>query len=236
MYYWNQDNFEGLEGIANQAVALPHLENFSRYCILRSNGLRKDALSALKAFLNGATSLSFDERRKIVVWLLETQLRAPRVHQLLPHPVTRELIEPTLVEWIRLFPMEASAHRWRGYVSRNIDALKRAVEIDAGDSIARGLLISQLISEVDFATHHLAEGSFIGEVTEAMATLEDIRHLLTELPAGTKRTELESCFNEQHQLVHDWVEYKSNPIGSFQEWCLLRQRPYHWPSIVYYNK
>jgi hypothetical protein len=43
MYYWNQDNFEGLNDIAEEFSKKQGYEHFSRYCLLREKGLKKSA-------------------------------------------------------------------------------------------------------------------------------------------------------------------------------------------------
>jgi hypothetical protein len=139
--YWNQQNFEGLSTIADQAMGRAHLKTFGVYCQLRSSGLRKKALDALRTFLSAARALAFDERKEIVSWLLETQLCAPAVNQLLPQPLIVELIEPTLSEWVLSFPTDGAAHRWCGYVAQDANSLKRAIAIDETDSVARWLLL-----------------------------------------------------------------------------------------------
>ena len=59
MWYWNKANFEGLEAIAAEAAGLPDMADFGRYCVLRSSGLRKQALAALQAFVAHAEPLAF---------------------------------------------------------------------------------------------------------------------------------------------------------------------------------
>lgn len=236
MYYWNQQNFEGLASIAGQAMELPHLKEFGVYCQFRTSGLRKQALSALRTFLAHATSLAFDERKGIVSWLLETRLRAPEVHQLLPQPLMAELIEPTLIEWVRLFPKDGIAHRWQGYIARDADALRTAVTIDDQDAVARWLLILHVMRGVDFAMHHLVESLFIGLETDTLAELDEIDHHLAMLPQGALRENLEIRFREQRQLLSQWIEYKAAPQGGFPEWCVQNGQSYQWPSIVYYSK
>jgi len=234
--YWNQQNFEGLATIAGQAMGRPHLKEFGVYCQLRSSGLRKKALNSLRTFLSAARSLTFDERKEIVCWLLETQLRAPNVHQLLPQPLIAELIEPTLSEWVLSFPGDGAAHRWCGYISHDANALQKAIAIDETDSVARWLLIAQVMKNVDFATHHLVESLFVGREADVLTDLGELAHHLAMLPQGSLREGLESRFRDQRQLVDDWIEYKAAPQGSFPEWCVQNGRMYQWPSIVYYSK
>jgi hypothetical protein len=235
MHYWNRDNFEGLSAIADEAMQLSHLEGFASYCRLRSNGLRKQAFDALRTFLNAVKPLPFDGRKAISSWLLETRLRSPDVHQLLPQPLVAELIQPTLVEWEKLLPNDSAAFRWRGYLDRDADALQRAIAIDENDVIARELLIAHLMGNVDFATHHLVESVLLASEADVNGDLNDIARHVMLLPPGARREAFRTDYLDQRQLVDDWLEYKTAPQGSFPEWCQRRKRDRQWPTIVYYE-
>ena len=62
-HYWNQENFEGLASIAEEAMTHPHLRLFADYCQLKSKGLRKPAAAALAEFIRHASTLDFPARR-----------------------------------------------------------------------------------------------------------------------------------------------------------------------------
>ena len=73
MYYWNKDNFEGLEAIARSLQESTDVKDFSDYCRLRAEGLRKQAFEALSRFLLQALNWEFEKRRDFVDWLLAAQ-------------------------------------------------------------------------------------------------------------------------------------------------------------------
>lgn len=236
MWYWNKTNFEGLEEIAAEASKLPHLGDFARYCQLRASGLRKQAMLALRAFLTHTSSLTFGDKREIVRWLLEAHWRAPGIHQLLPYPAVKELIEPTLTQWIKSHPEDGAAHRLAGCFLGDEKALLKAIEIDESDSVARLSLASRMMRRIEYATHHLSESIFLGDESEAINALDEIQGHLNKLPEGERRDSFQSEVSEERQLVLDWVQYKTNPTGSFPQWCADHGKLYRWPSIVYYSK
>lgn len=234
MHYWNRDNFEGLDAISEEAVTASIPRSFALYCKLRSSGLRGKALDALRGFLAETQSASLEERKRISWWLLETQFRSPHVHQLLPHPVLKNLIEPTVEEWLANCPGDAAAHRWHGYVFRTRDSLRIALQIDPEDWLARILLATKLLASAEFSTHHLVESQFLGDEAETALELEEVADHIAQLPDSSHLRDLQTRFIDQHELLDDWFKYKANPLGTFPEWCAERKKTHGWSSIVYY--
>ena len=127
MYYWNQDNFEGLEDIARSLRDSADVKDFSDYCRLRAEGLRKQAFGALTRFLSQALNWEFEKRRNFVDWLLTFQYNNPQIHQLIPQPLMKKLVEPTLIEWTQYQLDSPIPHRWRGVFFREFEELERAI-------------------------------------------------------------------------------------------------------------
>ena len=182
-HYWNQENFEGLASIAEEAMTHPHLRLFADYCQLKSKGLRKPAAAALAEFIRHASTLDFPARQAIVDWLLDAQRRAPKVHQLIPHPLAKQLVEPALAQWTGDFPEDATGHRWSGYFLGDREALRTAVQLEAGDHFARICLVQQLLGMVDHATHHLPEGELLYVDELVLACLAEAEAHLQHLVA-----------------------------------------------------
>ena len=85
MWYWNQDNFEGLAQIAAYAAETQHLTGFAQYCHARVQGLRRQAFLALESFIEEVLGWPEDEQRRFVDWICRTQIGSPRIHHLIPH-------------------------------------------------------------------------------------------------------------------------------------------------------
>ena len=233
--YWNQENFEGLEAISQQARTRAHLELFADYCQLKAKGLRKAAATKLAEFTGNATALAFPARQAIVDWLLNTQRCAPQVHQLIPHPLAKQLVEPTLAQWTRDFPEDAAGHRWSGYFLSDRDALRTAVRLDACDHFARTCLIQQLLKMVDHATHHLPEGELLYVDELVLACLAEAEIHLQHLVELPDHTELSAWHAQQHAMVSDYLQYRKDPQGSFADWCEQRQRRHPWVATYSYG-
>ena len=65
MYYWNQQSFEGLKSIGNKDLPIQGYEAFGRYCLLKEQGLNKQAVAAVKEFVASAKEKSIETQRKI---------------------------------------------------------------------------------------------------------------------------------------------------------------------------
>lgn len=235
--YWNQDNFEGLEAIAAQADGLPHLQAFARYCRLKASGLRKPAHVALDEFLAEAATLDFAVRKQLVEWLLDSQRRAPKVHQLIPQPLARRLIEPVLAEWLRDHPHDAAGHRWWGILHNDRAALRAAVVLDANEVLARIHLLRNLIDCVAFATHHLPEGGLVYETAFVNQCLGEATQLLAQLPAGEERHAHAMALAQQQMLVDDFLDWSRQPEGiGFEQWCERRQRQHTWGVLYSFDR
>ena len=236
MYYWNKDNFEGLEAIALSLQESTDVKEFSDYCRLRAEGLRKQAFEALTRFLFQALNWEFEKRRDFVNWLLTAQYNNPKVHQLIPHPLMKKLLEPTLNEWVQYQPESPIPHRWRGVYFRELEELERALALDATDLVARSFAASRLLKDVEYDTHHLSDGIFLGSEEEAESLLEEAFAHIQGLPESENRSSLETSYERLRHLLDDWLEYKEAPQGTFPEWCKSRGRQHFWWKVVYYKK
>jgi hypothetical protein len=103
--------------------------------------------------------------------------------------------------------------------------------MNPNDDQIRAMIAAQLIKFVDYATHHLVEGLFIGDEAEAEAALVEAAAVLKEVsdPSSVQPLSLSA-------LLADWLEYRDAPQGSFPEWCHRRNRTHRWWSIVYYDQ
>jgi len=148
------------------------------YLPLRERGLRKDAFRHLGRFITAARNWSFARRCDLVNRLMHIQRERPSVRDMIPTPLLRELIVPTLDEWTAHEPANPVPWRWRG----GTDDLRHAVALDPNEWIARAELASRLLGEVGYAVHELPHG-YIGSPFEDTKKLDEVESLLAGLPA-----------------------------------------------------
>jgi len=68
---------------------------------------------------------------------------------------------------------------------------------------------------------------------KAICQMEEQIPILTD---DQGREGIISRLKEQKQLLADWLEFKTDPDGTFPMWCAKMGRQYQWPSIVYYTR
>ncbi|KAF1719712.1 hypothetical protein [Pseudoxanthomonas wuyuanensis] len=236
MYYWNKDNFEGLASLAAGLAARKDFAHLAEYCRLREAGLRREAFAALNTFLACADTWESKKSQDAVNAVLTLYYRTPGCHQFLTQPLLNRFVYPALQRWSEDNPESIAPVRWLAILRRDPELLGRVLVADPTDVAIRRMVIERHLSSVDYATHHLNEGLFIGELDEA---LEDLARA-TDLIGGAADRELLSDLDREAQqygqMLFDWQAYKARPIGSFPEWCAARGRDYHWSIAVYYGE
>ena len=235
MHYWNRDNFEGLAQLAEELRSNARLHELARYCELREQGLRGEAFEALDRFLDVTLSSAVDVQREVALLVLGAHARIAAAHQFLSHPLRQRLLDPVLKAWQASEPDAATPVAELGLLHRDAELLERALDLAPSDDRVRACLVSILLGDVEYATHHLVEGKLIGTFEEACATLDQAeRHIQTAAdPTSMKGFATEVA--EHRSLLRDWSAYQQNPTGTFPEWCRERGRAHRWYSIVYYR-
>ena len=236
MNYWNRDNFEGLAALASALREHPHLAHLGDYCALRERGLRQQALCALDAFLAEAQTWSDHAARAACVVVLELHARTPSAHQFLAQPLLARFLIPTLASWAAAEPASHTALRWLGLLERDPERLARALSLAPDDVPVRRRLVDLLLGHVDFATHHLGEGRFIGDLASARHSLAEAQARIDAAPDRDPFARTRDEVAQLEALLDDWEAFCAAPDGAFPEWCARRGRDYRWPVIVYYGK
>jgi hypothetical protein len=235
VYYWNKDNFEGLLAVANALDDIPQLRPLAIYCRLRERGLRRQALHVLRDFLSVAAAWKTDTAREFVVSILELHARVPDAHTFMTQPLWNELVFPVLDEWHATSPDAAVSLRWLGLLRRDTDLLRRTLSTLPNDVPVRRALVNSALSDVDFATHHLDETRFLGEVSAAKAHLAQARMWLDSAYPPESFNDLREELAQLHQMVVDWETFQDAPYRTFPEWCNANGRKYRWPTKFYYD-
>ena len=236
MYYWNRENFEGLLELSRELDAHPDRAPLANYCRLRDKGLRRDAFSALEQFLEAARSFDSATARAATVEILETNARASRTHQFLTQPLVARFLKPTLQAWMDDEPTASTPVRWLGILSRDNRLLCKALSVCPEDIPVRRMLVDSALSFADYATHHLDESRFLGNVDEVMEALAHARTLVAGAPEAESFMHRMSEVNHFDAQVADWIAYSKDPAGSFPEWCATQGRKYSYPIKIYYDR
>ena len=160
----------------------------------------------------------------------------PQAHWFLTEPLRKQFLESVLEEWRAAEPNNPVPTRYLALLCNDRTLLYNALVMNPKDDQVRAMIAAQLIKFVDYATHHLVEGSFIGDEAEAETALVEAAAVLKEVSDQSSVHLLNEEVQSLSALLADWREYRDAPQGSFPEWCYQRNRSHRWWSIVYYDQ
>jgi hypothetical protein len=230
--YWNQDRFEDLEQVA-QIAEHQGLPGFAEHCRLRARGLRKQALDILKVFIDKQYARSPEQARAVAVRIMTLQHDHPKA-MLITHPLWEGFLRSVLEDW-RNESESTIPRRWLALHTDNPAMMQEVLDRDPSDVPVRIALVRQLLSTVEYATHHLVEGIFLGQAEEVMSQLEETSRHLQVIPETPARGELEQTHEDLLRLTNDWQEFSQSGNSDFRHWCEARGRRHNWWRIVYYE-
>ncbi|WP_153556473.1 hypothetical protein [Roseimaritima sediminicola] len=235
MWYWNQQNFEGLIAVADSIADQPQWNLSAQYCRLRERGLRPQALQAITELIAEAAGWGDNGRRQFADWIYSTSLRNPEVHKLIPTPLNQQLLVPTLRQWAASESSNAIPERWLGFATGDHQHFSNALSLDPTDDISRYRLVSRDLADVDHQCHHLPD-CFIGEIDTAIMTLDRAKAMAAKFSSPDIAPTLEDEFSELYGKVRDWQTFQGAGGDSFGDWCIANGRVYHWLKAYYYER
>ena len=153
---------------------------YAAYCRARESGRRRLAFRHLSAFIASIGVAGDGRRRKFAHWVCERLTEnEPDSGALLPEPLLTEIVIPALGQWRADEPWNSIPLRWLGVLltspghlavrsglrppdEQGESLLRKAINLDPPDQVARVRLIECRIGTLDFNAHHLPE-AYLGE-------------------------------------------------------------------------
>lgn len=236
MYYWNQDNFEGLIQVAAALDGSPLTTPLAEYCRLREKGLRRQAFQAMDAFLTLARQWDAATAREVTQRILELNARTPRAHQFLCQPLLTRFVKPTLENWLIEDDRSQIALRWLGILSGDFELLRKALDLKPEDIPVRQKLVNRLLDYPDFVTHHIGESKLCGDLEDAKTELVSARSVVEAAPDPGPFARLLVDVEMFEALLEHWESYIANPAGTFPAWCEEHGYDHKFGKVYYYQK
>ena len=200
MHFWRKDYFQTLKDVAAEAGTSPDWADYAAFCLEYERGLRAQAFAILERFIHSLEHAPFAERRRFVSWLMNRADGRQGRTMLVPHPLHLRVVEPTLLEWTEVEPRCSEPHRWLG----GYEHLKRGIELQPDDQLARRKLIVSILGGVGFATHELPVG-YIGVPDEGLASLSEAEALLEGLSDEGDRRDFAAQVAEKRAQIHEYL-------------------------------
>jgi hypothetical protein len=182
MYYWRDEYFGILSATAKLLGDHPDWYEYSQYCKLLEQGLRKQAQAHLTSFIDALSSQPFLERKRFVSWICNYCYNNAAAQLLIPYPLQKRLVEPTLIEWAGHDLTNSEPYRWLGTESD----LKKAISLNPDDEVAIIKLAEMILNGVAYSTHDLPYG-YLGNPKEDLTALDEVEVAVQKLKEGGKR-------------------------------------------------
>ena len=144
---------------------------YSKYCDTKEKGLRKEALKILNQFIEDINKKPFSKRVEFTNWVEERRFYDHEVIDLIPHPLQKKVIEPTLKEWSDKEPENPVPFRW----INTKESLIKAIDLDKTEQIARYRLFHKIIGWIDYNQHELEYYSYLGNPKQDLELLKLVR-------------------------------------------------------------
>ncbi|MBO9707555.1 MAG: hypothetical protein J7521_05030 [Caulobacter sp.] len=202
-----------VRALAQDAAERPAWSLFAEYCRLRGEGLRSEALKALDAFIAEAVVWPLAERVAFSVWVGEQrQAYRGQPEAVLPVPLFRLLVRPTLEAWAEASPGDPWPPLWLARLSSGGSTwhapaapfLAQALARDPDFAPARLDFVLEVMRGVSYSQHELPE-LYLGDAAQDLADL-------TMAEAFLRGMELERQFELRPRLVQArqaaarWIE------------------------------
>lgn len=215
---------KAMDHLAELSVSIAHKPAWSRlaaYLDLRSKGLRPQALKALEEFIDEASRWRLDERLSLVRWLEANDDRSSGV---MPFPLIRNLLAPTISEWLEAEPQDADASCFYAiYVAGSdsklvpADFLNKALKIDPNHQKALNTKLKWLIDYVYYAQHELP-ALYLGSPESDLEALREAIPLAERLLDNELRENRLATLTKQLATVQNWMDFEESTPR--QHWSL----------------
>jgi hypothetical protein len=201
-----------VRALAEEAAERPGWTSFATYCRLRGKGLRRDAFVALDAFIAEAVLWSLAERVAFALWVGERRRAyGGQAEAVLPVPLFRLLVRPTLEDWSAASPADPWPWVWLARLSTGGSTyhapaepyLREALKRDPGLEPARIDLIENLLRDVTYNQHELPWG-YIGDAAEDVAGLDEAEAMMVGLPLEVE-LDLRPRVVLARKAARDWI-------------------------------
>lgn len=237
---WRASTFAALRHAALEtSVRWP---GYAEFATLQEQGLRRQALAALRVFAADLDANSHEARWGFVVWLFGTYDFGSEVvlEALAPHPLRKTVILKALLEERTrgtplAFLLLAQHWEWAPEAATEPGApagslLREGLALHPEHQGLRSALARHLLGIVEFNAHHLFESKYLGSPEEDLLCLDEAQTLLSDQDAAMR-----TSIDGMRALLGAWVRFLVADVSDFPAWC--RANGVEAPSgfAVYYE-
>ncbi len=225
---------------------------YRAYLESRTRGPKGPAGVLLSEFIREALAWGEPDRRRFAQWLfIEIESREVPVRwrfagqadfRILPVELQREVLLPTLRNWIADSPDDPSPYRWLGiYLSselldpnESLRSLESAIIRDPSPLLPRLVLARRLMDQAWIGARTLPE-SYSGDLAVGIESLELAHAYIHQFKDAAIREPMRSDASHYMSILVDFEEFLEEGVGDFAAWCRERDRDYPWAKPGYWR-
>lgn len=213
---------------------------FRQYCVRKEQGLRKEALNVLQAFIEEMKENDFEVQREFAAWLFEWIERFEDGHQLLVYPLVNGVIQPVFQTWENVDPMDVRPYRWQGLFVHQGEGLPHLLKaLELGGSKEQRVIVQiceVYLSALWYSFHHIHEDLYLSTYEKDQERIQGIERVMMLIQDQRTRTNVQKQAVYYDQLLTDWMTFQQTETRGFMKWCAERKKPYEWVESFYYQQ
>lgn len=213
---------------------------FRQYCVRKEQGLRKDALNVLQAFIEEMKENDFEVQREFAAWLFEWIERFEDGHQLLVYPLVNGVIQPVFQTWENVDPMDVRPYRWQGLFVHQGEGLPHLLKaLELGGSKEQRVIVQiceVYLSALWYSFHHIHEDLYLSTYEKDQERIQGIESVMMLIQDKRTRTNVQKQAVYYGELLTDWMAFQQTETSGFMKWCAERKKPYEWVEAFYYQQ
>lgn len=213
---------------------------FRQYCVRKEQGLRKDALKVLQAFIEEMKENDFEVQRVFTAWLFEWIERFEDGHQLLVYPLVNGVIQPVFQTWEKVDPLDVRPYRWQGLFVHQGEGLPHLLKaLELGGSKEQRVIVQiceVYLSALWYSFHHIHEDLYLSTYEKDQERIQGIERVMMLIQDKRTRTNVQKQAVYYGQLLTDWMAFQQTETRGFMKWCAERKKPYEWVEAFYYQQ
>lgn len=213
---------------------------FRQYCVRKEQGLRKDALNVLQAFIEEMKENDFEVQREFTAWLFEWIERFEDGHHLLVYPLVNGVIQPVFQTWENVDPMDVRPYRWQGLFVHQGEGLPHLLKaLELGGSKEQRVIVQiceVYLSALWYSFHHIHEDLYLSTYEKDQERIQGIERVMMLIQDKRTRTNVQKQAVYYGQLLTDWMAFQQTETRGFMKWCAERKKPYEWVEAFYYQQ
>ncbi|MGG1882966.1 hypothetical protein ABDI15_11330 [Bacillus safensis] len=213
---------------------------FRQYCVRKEQGLRKDALNVLQAFIEEMKENDFEVQREFAAWLFEWIERFEDGQHLLVYPLVNGVIQPVFQTWENVDPLDVRLYRWQGLFVHQGEGLPHLLKaLELGGSKEQRVIVQiceTYLSALWYSFHHIHEDLYLSTYEKDQERIQGIERVMMLIQDQRTRTNVQKQADYYDQLLMDWMAFQQTETRGFMKWCAERKKPYEWVESFYYQQ